>query len=160
MGLETVYRRPGFLLRRAHQIAAGIFEEECAAFELTPQQHGVLSALAAFPDVDQVSVGRLLAHDRSTVGIVVKRLVERGLVRRRLSALDKRRHKLRLTVRGERLLADSHDAAARAQRRLLAPFTVNERASLLGLLERLVESANDESRVPLDRHLLEGTRSA
>ncbi len=159
MGLEAVYRRPGFMIRRAHQIAVGIFEEECAPFELTSQQHGVLSALAAYPGIDQITVGRLLGHDRSTVGIVVKRLVERGLVRRRVSPDDKRRHSLRLTARGQRLLTESASAASRAQERLLHAFSEEERQTLHALLERLIESNNEETRVPLTRDL-EGERTA
>src|SRR5256885_12122509 len=33
-----LYQRPGFLLRRAHQISVGIFEEQCRPLGLTPPQ--------------------------------------------------------------------------------------------------------------------------
>jgi len=29
--LASLYRRPGFLLRRAHQLSVGIFEDQCRA---------------------------------------------------------------------------------------------------------------------------------
>jgi hypothetical protein len=33
--LEDIYRRPGFMIRRAHQIAVAIFLEECRSSGLT-----------------------------------------------------------------------------------------------------------------------------
>src|ERR1700760_3299738 len=39
-------QRPGFLIRRMHQIHVALFQERCAEFELTPLQYSLLSALA------------------------------------------------------------------------------------------------------------------
>jgi DNA-binding MarR family transcriptional regulator len=145
--LEDLYRRPGFMLRRAHQIAVGIFADECAEHDLTTIQHGVLVALATFPGLHQISLGRLLGLDRTTIGSVVRRLEERGLVRRAVGA-DKRRRTLRLTRRGERMRAASAGDAARAQDRLLERFSPDERTTLLALLSLLVDGHNAETRVP------------
>jgi hypothetical protein len=38
--LQRLYLRPGFLLRRAHQLPVGIFEEEGREVGLTPSQSG------------------------------------------------------------------------------------------------------------------------
>ena len=35
---RSLMRRPGFLVRRLHQIHLALFAEECAAFDLTPVQ--------------------------------------------------------------------------------------------------------------------------
>ncbi|HTJ26451.1 MAG TPA: MarR family transcriptional regulator [Candidatus Limnocylindria bacterium] len=147
--LDALYRRPGFMLRRAHQIAVGIFAEECGAFDLTTTQHGILTALQTFPALDQISLGRLLGLDRSTVGTVVKRLEERGLIRREVSGEDKRRRELHLAPAGEQLLAAAGEAATRASERLLSAFTPLEAQMLLGLLTRLTEVNNAATRVPL-----------
>jgi DNA-binding MarR family transcriptional regulator len=147
--LDEIYRRPGFMLRRAHQIAVGIFAEEGGEFDLTTTQHGVLTALRTFPALDQISLGRLLGLDRSTIGTVVKRLEARGLIRRGISKDDRRRRILDLTVEGERLQGAVGEAAARAQDRLLSAFTPLEAAMLLGLLTKLIEINNAETRVPM-----------
>jgi DNA-binding MarR family transcriptional regulator len=147
--LDSIYRRPGFMLRRAHQIAVGIFADECGEFELTTTQHGVLTALQTFPALDQISLGRLLGLDRSTIGTVVTRLEERGLIRREIADNDKRRRVLHVTAEGARLHLAVGEAAARAQERLLSAFTPLEATMLLGLLTKLIEINNAESRVPL-----------
>lgn len=147
--LDSIYRRPGFMLRRAHQIAVGIFADECGEFELTTTQHGVLTALQTFPALDQISLGRLLGLDRSTIGTVVMRLEERGLIRREIADNDKRRRVLHLTPEGERLHTAVGEAAARAQERLLSAFSPLEAQMLLGLLTRLIEVNNADTRVPM-----------
>ena len=39
--LQLLYLRPGFLLRRAHQLSVGLFEEGCRELSLTPPQYGL-----------------------------------------------------------------------------------------------------------------------
>ena len=38
--LARLYARPGFLLRRAHQISSAVFEDACKGLALTPAQFG------------------------------------------------------------------------------------------------------------------------
>ena len=40
--LRNMYRRPGFLLKRCHQITAPLFLDHCRAFNITPSQYGAL----------------------------------------------------------------------------------------------------------------------
>jgi len=90
---------------------------------LTPQQHQVLIAIKGFPGRDDVSVGeladRLYVRPHSAVGLV-DRLVKRGLLRRVPARDDRRRVQVRLTVRGETLLARL-SAAHRDELRLIGP---------------------------------------
>ena len=61
--LSRLYARPGFLLRRAHQISAAVFEDECRALAITPAQFGVMTVLGAHPCMDQSSLARALGFD-------------------------------------------------------------------------------------------------
>jgi DNA-binding MarR family transcriptional regulator len=84
---------------------------------LTGAQLFVLKCLSEEP---ALSLSRLAARTRtdpSTVSVVVRRLVERGLVRRETSSTDARRAELALTKAGRALLAESPLAA---QDRLIA----------------------------------------
>ena len=78
------------LLRRAHQIADATFRDECAEFNLTPTQYGVLMAAASHPGLKQIEVAKLLGIDRSTTAMVVDRLVRRGFMERGIDARDRR----------------------------------------------------------------------
>ncbi|HLI11368.1 MAG TPA: MarR family transcriptional regulator [Alphaproteobacteria bacterium] len=147
--LKDIYGRPGFKLRRAHQIAQAIFMEECKAFDLTPTQYGVLFVLSLRPGLDQISLARLLGLDRSTTGMVVGILAARDLVRRTVDPRDKRKRTLAVTAAAAKLIDEVQPALRRAQERLLAPFAPTERQTLLDLLDRLLEIGTSETRAPL-----------
>ena len=137
--LADMYRRPGFLLKRCHQIAMAIFLEECRAFNITQSQYGCLRALHEYPGVDQIALGRLVGLDRSTAGMVVKTLSNRGLIERVVNAADKRRMRLMISRKGERLLKDMAPAAARAQEHVLQALPHGARADFLDMLETFLD---------------------
>jgi DNA-binding MarR family transcriptional regulator len=141
--LQELYRRPGFMIRRCHQIAVSIFADECREFDLTTTQYGILYVLSRYPGIDQISLARLLGLDRSTTGMVVARLEERLLLRRAVDPTDKRKRLLELTPAGEKMLTRVQPVVRRAQDRLFAPFNAQEREMLIALLDRLIDM--DES---------------
>lgn len=149
--LDALYSRPGFLLRRAHQIAVAIFIEECAAVGLTPPQHGVLIAVERCPGLNQAGLARVIGFDRATVGQVVEGLETRGLLRRTNSADNRRDNALALTAQGAKLVRRAAAAMQRTSERLLSPFSRQERAVLLEFLMRLTNQLNAVSRSPIKR---------
>ena len=140
---------PGHLLRRCQQIAVGIFLDECRDFELTPLQFAALATLARHGPSDQASLGRRAALDRTTAAVVLRKLRQRGLVHRLVGGSDRRSKHFALSPAGEALLSAVTDAVERAQQRILAPLAPAERQVLLGLLERLADANNAQSRAPL-----------
>jgi len=149
--LEVLYARPGFKLRRAHQVAMSIFAEECGDFDVTTTQYGILVALREQPGLDQIGVAKAVGLDRSTTGMVVATLQSRGLLARERHGTDRRRHVLTLTPEGHDLLRRVGPAAERAKRRLLAPLSGAEAAALGALLDRLLSYHDTTIRVPLKR---------
>lgn len=148
MSLTDLYRRPGFLLRRTHQISAAVFENACASVGLTAAQYGVLTVIAAEPGLDQTRLARALAFDKVTVMRVLKGLEERGLLTRERSAQSRRQMTVRLTTAGQALLGAAHEPAERAYQRLLSPLSPEQRSQLIGLLQTLTEGLADDARAP------------
>src|SRR5262249_12263761 len=148
--IEQLYRRPGFMIRRAHQISVSIFLDETGELGITNRQYGILLVLKQQPGIDQISVAKLLGLDRSTTAMVLAKVEESGLVARGLGRRDRRRRSLLLTRVGEKMLERLAEPARRAQTRLLAAFSPSERAQFLGLLDKLLRKFNDSTRVPLE----------
>ncbi len=146
---RPLWSRPGYLVRRLHQIHLALFLEECKAYNVTPVQYGLLTALATHPGLDQVSLAAELGIDRANAADVLARLAERGLVRRSASAEDRRVKRASLTEAGSRLTRRMHGAMQRAQERLVAPLAAAERRQFMRLLTRLIEANNQFSRAPL-----------
>lgn len=142
--LADLYRRPGFLLRRAHQISSALFMEEVAALGITTTQFGVLTVLGAREPIDQIGIARLLKLDRSTTGLVVKNLEERALIERVIDPEDRRRRVLGLTAEGRAALERLRTLGKTAHERGLSVFDAEEARTFVSLLSRFVE-AHDRS---------------
>lgn len=146
MATHDLYQRPGFLLRRAHQISAAIFERACADLALTPAQYGVLCVLQQQPGIDQSSLARALAFDKVTVLRVLKGLEDRGLCER-LPAQDNRRQRsVRLSAKGKRLLLQADQPVQQAYEVLMSPFNQEEQARLIALLQKLNHELDAQAR--------------
>src|SRR6266481_4049568 len=97
-------QRPGFLIRRLHQIHVALFQKRCAAFEITPLQYSLLTALAKRGTADQTTLAADIALDRTTTTGVLKRLQSRRFVDRAVARHDRRSQTCRLTRVGAALL--------------------------------------------------------
>jgi DNA-binding MarR family transcriptional regulator len=150
--LTRLYRRPGFMIRRAHQIAVALFLEETGELKITTTQYGILFLLEHRPGIDQVTVAKLLGLDRSTTGMVVNKLERAGLIGRGTVTRDRRRRSLHLTRAGEKMLAHLAAPAKRAQARVLSALPPGERMVFLDMLDKLTRGHNGTTRVPLAAH--------
>jgi DNA-binding MarR family transcriptional regulator len=147
--LEELYRRPGFLIRRAHQIGVSLFLEEAAPLGITTTQYGALFVLSVRHRLDQVGLAQLVGIDRSTTALVVGKLEEAGYIKREEDPADGRRKLLVLTEQGQQALDALAEPARRSQERALAPFTAKQRETFLRLLERFVNAFNEDTRAPI-----------
>jgi DNA-binding MarR family transcriptional regulator len=148
---SDLWNRPGFLIRRLHQIHVAMFLEECREFNVTPVQFGVLTVLKDTETSDLVSIARRIGVDRITVADVVRRLERRDLVDRPPNTADKRTKIARITEQGRTFVEAVQPAMIRAQKRFVNPLSKEENEVLNKLLTRLILENNEVSRAPL-RH--------
>jgi len=144
-----LWERPGFLVRRLHQIHVAMFMEELAAEQVTPVQYGLLSILVDMPGLDQFSVAEELGIDRANVHDVLKRLESRKLLLRVVDPHNKRRKICLATQEGTEFVARHHAGMQAAQKRLLHPLTDGERTTFVELLHKLVNANNGFGRTVL-----------
>lgn len=146
-----VTEAPGHLARRFQQIAVAVFHSEmgAAGFDLTPVQYAALAQIASEPGLDQATLASHIAHDRTTIGGVVDRLVEKGLVTRAINRKDRRARELRMTDAGQQMLKDIAPAVAETQRILLSGLSEREAAQFMKLFAKAIAALNDLSRAPL-----------
>ena len=144
-----LWSRPGYLVRRLHQIHVGIFTDECRAFDLTPVQYGLLTVLQARGPLDQVSLSTEVGIDRTSGADVMRRLERRGLVERVRSPRDRRANLVSITGPGVRLVRDMRRSMAKAQERFVAPLEAAEQEAFVRMMQKIIRSENDSSRAPL-----------
>jgi len=141
-----LWSRPGYLIRRLHQIHCALFLEECRDSRLTPVQYGLLTALAFRGELDQASLAEELGLDRTTAAEVLSRLEKRKLVTRKPNPRDRRARLAKITSRGRKLTAAMFSAMQRAQDRMCAPLAQKERDVFMATLTRLIEANNEYGR--------------
>ena len=147
--LDELYRRPGFLLRRAHQISAALFLEETAGLGNTTTQYGAMIVLRARGSLDQIGIATLVGIDRSTTALVVSKLEEAGYIERRDDEADKRRKIITLSDAGHAMLDRVAEPAQRARDRALAAFPAEDGPKFFAMLEHFVAVFNEETRAPI-----------
>ena len=128
--------RPGFLIRRLHQLHVALFAEATRGSDVTPVQYTLLSAIAARGEADQTRLAQDAALDRSTTAATLARLERRGWVARLRGAKDARAVLCRLTPAGSRHLAEMGAGARAAHARTLARLSPAEAAALVALLRK------------------------
>lgn len=158
LAYNNLRRRPGFLIRRLHQIHLALFAEECGTFGVTPLQYSIMTAIERRPWLDQVSLCGEVGIDRATMADVLGRLEKRKLVARRRSAIDQRMKLVAVSAAGRRLLARIDPHARRAHERTVEALAENERALFVENLRHLVEEAPTVNVAPPPTPSLRGVK--
>ena len=149
MTLDDIHKAPGHLIRRSQQIAVAIFLDEMRPHDITPIQYAALVAIQSHPGIDQRTLVDLIAIDRSTIGVALRRLEERGLLARVTPKHNQRIKQLFIAPAGSALLDAARHKIDKVQERILAPLNARERGTFMDLLARLVDINNSYSRAPL-----------
>lgn len=149
--MPEIYEMAGHLIRRLNQISTAVFTERMAqeGFDLTSVQFAALSAIANASGIDQATLAGTIAYDRATIGGVVDRLEQKGLIERAVSKKDRRARTLRLTETGENLLKDARPHVWDLQKDILAGLDDGEREQFLSLARKAADAGNALARAPL-----------
>ena len=127
----------GYLLRRAHQRATAVFLEIVGDSGLTPTQFAALAKLRQSGPLSQNHLGRLTAMDPATIQGVIRRLSERGHIRRLDDPNDRRRTLITLTAAGRALVEPLQQRGLAVSAAILAPLGERDRKAFLRMLKKL-----------------------
>ncbi|WP_397473635.1 MarR family winged helix-turn-helix transcriptional regulator [Pusillimonas sp.] len=148
---QGLWSRPGFLVRRLHQIHYALFLEECKDENITPVQYGILTVLAVEPWMDQTAISYEVGIDRTTSADVIRRLEEKGWLERRTNPTDRRSRQARVTDEGLKVMEMLKTSLVRSQQRLLQPLSTADRKTFMRLLTEVVMANNQHGRAELKK---------
>lgn len=134
-------QRPGFLLRRLHQIHVALFQKRCAAFEITPLQYSLLSALAQRGTADQTTLAADVALDRTTTTGALKRLQLRKFIERSIDRRDRRAQLCRLTKAGAKLLRQMEMPVRAAHLETVADLSKADQKRFVAMMQQIVAAS-------------------
>lgn len=139
--LDALNDRLGYFVRRLQIWVFQDFIRRLSALDISPAQFSVLVITDANRGLSQSELSETLGIERARLVRVLHHLEGRGLIERRPSSADGRRHALQLTHLGKKILAkakklaEEHEAALRKKlgaerhRALLVSLRDNDRVS-------------------------------
>ncbi len=135
---REINRSAMHLLHRAGQCAGDLFTEEVVNSALTPRQFAVLLTISQEEGLSQTDLVDRTGIDRSTLADIIRRMLKKGLIRRRRTKQDARVYAVKLTDDGAEVLNAAQPAAFQADARLLAALPEARRVEFLNSLSTIV----------------------
>jgi DNA-binding MarR family transcriptional regulator len=139
---EELGSSTGFMLALMGQDAIRRLRDALTAHDLKPRQFQILDLLADRGPVGQRELGETMAIDHSILVTMLNPLEAAGLIERKRSGTDRRRHVVTITPAGKRRLTSAAQAQREAEDALFASLTEQQRNQLRDLLIAL-RDAND-----------------
>ena len=135
----------GHLIRRLNQASTQVFTRRLgeAGFDLTSVQFAAMDAIIANPGIEQAGVAARIAYDRATIGGVIDRLEQKGLVSRNVRRRDRRAREVWPTDRGVQVYDASLPVVTALQDEILPGLTAEERARFLKLAAKALGGSRD-----------------
>ncbi|AJO21811.1 MarR family transcriptional regulator [Weizmannia coagulans] len=133
------------LLTAIGKFTAKLAKKNAENFGLSLQQLSILNTLLAFPESTQQELAERLVLSKSTISVGIDKLVNMGLIERKLSTEDRREVKLQLTLKGEELAKKSSKNAIPYQAMIYAIEKMPEEdiQSLLRIQQELLNHLNE-----------------
>jgi DNA-binding MarR family transcriptional regulator len=139
---EELGSSTGFLLALLGQEAIRRLRAALTDHDLKPRQFQILDLLADRGPIGQRELGDMTAIDHSILVTMLNPLEADGLVERKRSCSDRRRHVVSVTTAGKRRLASAARAQREAEDALFAGLTEPQRDQLRNLLIALRDTSD------------------
>lgn len=136
----------GYQLQMCQVIASAPARDALAGFDISPVRLTALTLIRDNQGCTQTALGDKLHVNRSSAMKLVNYLEGRGLVRRE-AGTDLRANALYLTDEGEQAVGQMLAVLDAADRQVLSALAEEEAAILLGLLNKLRQSAEAHSKI-------------
>jgi DNA-binding MarR family transcriptional regulator len=135
----------GFLVRLLETRATALYDELTSQTEITPRQFGVMLTLYQRGTLTLTELATYIRVDRSTLGEMINRMSDRGLVRKESNDVDRRSATVTLAKSGEQALLRLVTGVAQLQEELLGPLPAEDRAHFMRCMRLVAEPAGPAS---------------
>ena len=135
---------PFLLIHLVARQADKLFAQHTAERGPSSREYAVLEAVANADGLNQTAIMTATGLDRSSTADVVRRMVAKGLLRRRRTRRDIRQYAVRLTPTGAELCRVGQAAARAAEEDLFARLTRTQKETFAATL-RILANPTEQS---------------
>lgn len=135
--MVEVSKSVGFLLAKAYQRACSLFKERFGDYGITPQQFALLRFLWEEDGITQVELSNRSQIDRTTIGGLIDRLEQSGLLMRMPHPEDRRAYRILLTDQGRFFEKELAPLAEDVHSDIISPLSAQEVQTLITLLSKI-----------------------
>ena len=143
--VEELGSSTGFLLALLGQETMRRLRDALTAHDLKPRQFQILDLLVDRGPIGQRELGDIMTIHHSILVTMLNPLEADGLIERKRSGTDRRRHDVSVTPAGKRRLISAARAQREAEDVLFAGLTEQQRDQFRKLLTALRETIDTES---------------
>lgn len=129
----------GFVMKDIGRLYVKLFETAAEHLGITFAEAKVLISLSRTPAVSQIQLAEQTLVEPMSLVRILDRMERDGWIERRPHPTDRRAHQLHLTASAEPMLGKILKVSTQLRVQSLSGFRPEERAVLIGLLERLQE---------------------
>ncbi|HVL55575.1 MAG TPA: MarR family transcriptional regulator [Burkholderiaceae bacterium] len=133
-----------YLLARASHLVSGEFHRVLAARRVPVMQWRVMASLYDGP-LTAKALADVILMKQPTVSRIIERMERQGLLQRCTNADDRRSILLSLTERGRAVALPLIESAREHEAAVLRPFGRNNAATLIRVLQRLIDQHSRDS---------------
>jgi DNA-binding MarR family transcriptional regulator len=127
------------LLAQVGAHGAKQFADRLSVLQLTPPHAGILRRLVQSPGISQRELATALGMHASRLVAVLDEMETLGLLIREANAEDRRTYSLQVTAKGRETMEQIAAIAQQHNEALCAALNEEERAVLVGLLQRIAD---------------------
>ena len=138
---EEVEQNLGFVISDVHRLITTAVDSELKALGLTRSQLRIILHLIRKDGISQVAIADDLQLGKVTVGGLLDRLQEKGLINRREHPTDRRSKLVDLTIKDKHMYESILKAGGVITSQLLQGISRSEQRELIALLLRVKENS-------------------
>lgn len=107
-------------------------------YKIAIEQRATLEIIKYEPDVNQITIAKLLGKDKTTISRSLVALEKKELIIKESNSLDdKRSNKIRLTEKGKKVLSETLPKVMEFRENLASKFTKEEQEVFFEMLDRI-----------------------
>jgi len=109
--MKAIQDSLGYLLNSSARMIKRKLDEQLKKYNLTTSQWAVLKLLSVEGSLSQAEIAEKLNADRATGGVVIDKLIKKGLVVKELSMSDRRSYQVKITVNALKIVDEATQKA-------------------------------------------------